>query len=277
MIHLFDTHVHLQDRAFDADRSDVLRRAADAGVASMVVIGERESSSERAVQLASHNRRLWAAVGIHPHNATSLDTGCLERLAEKATHPRVVAIGEIGLDYHYDRSPRNVQRDAFVLQLEVASTLNLPVSIHSRSALEDTLAIVGSWSHKRTQRGIGPLGVMHCFGYDASAAAKFVELGFMISIPGTVTYPRAGIVQEVARTVPFESMVIETDAPVLAPQSHRGRRNEPSYLRETAKRVAALRGVSLEALAEQMTVNAYHLFRLPLDADENAAVESVST
>jgi TatD DNase family protein len=275
MIQLFDTHVHLQDRAFDADRSDVLNRAADTGVASMVVIGEREASSERSVRLASRDDRLWAAVGMHPHHAASLDGGFLERLAVMGTRPRVVAIGEIGLDYHYDRSPRSAQRDAFAQQLDVASTLDLPVSIHSRSALEDTLAIVGAWSHRQKKRGaVGPLGVMHCFGYDATAAAQFAELGFMISIPGTVTYPRADDVQEVARTVPLESLVIETDAPVLAPQSHRGRRNEPAYLRETAERVAVLRDVSYEVLANQTTANAFRLFRLPFDA--KAAVESVS-
>jgi TatD DNase family protein len=277
MIQLFDTHVHLQDRAFDADRSEVLSRAADAGVTSMVVIGEREASSERAVRLASVGGRLWATVGMHPHYAATLDSGFVERLTAMASRPRVVAIGEIGLDYHYDRSPRNAQRDALVQQLDVASVLNLPVSIHSRSALEDTLAIIGSWSRRRRQQGaIDPLGVMHCFGYDAVAAARFMELGFMISIPGTVTYSKADDVRDVARTVPFESLVIETDAPVLAPQSHRGRRNEPSYLRETGERVAVLRGVSLEVLAARTSVNARRLFRLPLDADVEAAVESVS-
>jgi TatD DNase family protein len=214
---------------------------------------------------------------MHPHCSASLDAGFLERLAVLGTHPRVVAIGEIGLDYHYDRSPRRVQRDAFVQQLEVAGALGLPVSIHSRSALEDTLAIVGSWSHTQKKPGaVGPLGVMHCFGYDAAAAEQFVELGFVISIPGTVTYPRADDVQEVARTVPLESLVIETDAPVLAPQSHRGRRNEPAYLRETAERVAILRGVSLETLANHTTANAIRLFRLPLDANAEAALENVS-
>jgi TatD DNase family protein len=277
MIQLFDTHVHLQDRAFNSDREDVLDRATDAGVTSMVVIGESESSSERAVGLATRHERCWSAVGMHPHHATALDSGFIEWLAAMAANPRVVAIGEIGLDYHYDRSPRDVQRDAFALQLGVASTMNLPVSIHSRSALEDTLAIVGSWSRGQRQQGVvGPLGVMHCFGYDTAAATRFVELGLMISIPGTVTYPRADVVQQVARAVPIESLVIETDAPVLAPQAHRGRRNEPSYLRETAERVAVLRGVSIEEIADRTSRNARRLFKLPIDADDGTVVESVS-
>jgi TatD DNase family protein len=277
MIQLFDTHVHLQDRAFDADRRDVLLRAAEAAVAAMVVIGEAETSSEQAVRLAASDHRTWAAVGLHPHNAKRMSTDLIERLSALAGRPRVVAIGEIGLDFHYDRSPRDLQREAFRRQLTLASTLNLPVSIHSRSALDDTLAIVERWSHERRAEGaVDPLGVMHCFGYDMAAAERFVALGFMISIPGTVTYPRADAIRDVGSAVPIDSLVIETDAPVLAPQSHRGRRNEPSYLRETAEHVAALRRMSVEDLAEHTTRNARRLFRIPRDVDAGTVVESVS-
>jgi TatD DNase family protein len=276
MTRLFDTHVHLQDRAFAADRREVLARARGAGVVEMVLIGEAEASSRRGVELASMDEALWAAVGVHPHNAKAVDAGFDGRLQRLAQQPRVVAIGEIGLDYHYDRSPREVQRDVFRRQLAVAATLELPVVIHSREALEDTIAILDEWSDARRRAGAGaPLGVMHCFGYDRAAAERFVALGFMISIPGTVTYPRAEEVRQVARAVPADRLVIETDAPVLAPQEHRGKRNEPAYLRETAEGVAAIRGQSIEQLAEQTSVNARRLFRLPLDADADAGRESV--
>lgn len=263
MLRLFDTHVHLQDRAFARDRDAVLARARHSGVAGMVVVSEGEMSSRRARELALTDEAIWAAVGMHPHNAKEASDDLELRLRELAEQPRVVAIGEIGLDFHYDRSPRDVQRDVLLRQLGVAAACDLPVVIHSRSALAETLEVLEGWSAGRMEEGAKePLGVMHCFGYDVAAARRFVALGFIISIPGTVTYPRADSVREVARWVPDEALVIETDAPVLAPQRHRGKRNEPAYLRETAECVADLRGVSLEGIAELTRANAHRLFRL---------------
>ncbi len=263
MIALFDTHCHLQARSFDADRAEVLARARAAGVAELVVIGESEGSSRAGINLASSDPRIWAAVGLHPHNARTAGPDFDTRLASLARQPRVVAVGEIGLDYHYDRSPRDVQADLFRRQLSVAAGADRPVIIHSREAEADTLAIVEAWSAGRRRTSAGaPLGVMHCFGYGPEAAARFIDLGFMISIPGTVTYPRAEAVQAVARTVPDDWLVVETDAPVLAPQRHRGRRNEPSYLVQTAEAVAVLRRIDLAALAARTRANAYRLFRL---------------
>ena len=218
---------------------------------------------------------MWAAVGLHPHEARTADGGFEDRLSALAAEPRVVAIGEIGLDFHYDRSPRPTQIEVFRRQLAVASACDLPVVIHSRAAEEETFAVLEPWcAERRTAGAGGPLGVMHCFGYDAVVAERFVALGFMISIPGTVTFPRAETVQEAARTVPDEWLVLETDAPVLAPQAHRGRRNEPAYLVETAARVAALREVQPAVLAAQTSANARRLFRLP--AAHSTAAEAVS-
>jgi TatD DNase family protein len=277
MLRLFDTHVHLQDRAFASDRDAVLARARHSDVLEMVVVSESEASSQRAGELALKDEAIWAAVGLHPHNAKDAGDDFELRLRGLAEQPRVVAIGEIGLDFHYDRSRRDVQRDVFIRQLAVAATRDLPVVIHSRSALAETLEVLEGWSKGRIEQGAtAPLGVMHCFGYDVAAAQRFVALGFMISIPGTVTYPRADSVRDVARWVPDEALVIETDAPVLAPQGHRGKRNEPAYLRETAGCVATLRGASLERIAELTRANAHRLFRLAAGSQAGTQTGSVS-
>jgi TatD DNase family protein len=277
MLQLFDTHVHLQDRAFAIDRDAVLARARRSDVVEMVVVGESEASSQRAGELALTDDAIWAAVGVHPHNAKDADGALEVWLQRTVRHPRVVAIGEIGLDFHYDRSPRDVQRDVFLRQLTLAAACDLPVVIHSRSALQDTLDTLETWSKVRLQQGAkAPLGVMHCFGYDVAAAQRLVASGFMISVPGTVTFPRADSVRDVARWVPDQALVIETDAPVLAPQGHRGKRNEPAYLRETAECVAVLRDVSIERLAELTRENARRLFRLPRGSHTGAKTGSVS-
>lgn len=268
---LFDSHVHLQGADFDGDRDAALRRARAAGVAAMVLIGEDEASGIAAIEYAATDSALWAAVGLHPHEARSADAGFDARLTELARRPKVVAIGEIGLDFHYDRSPRPVQADLFRRQLGIAAALGLPVSIHSREALVETLAILTPWAaQRRAAGGGGPCGVMHCYGYDVEAMQRFLALGFMISIPGTVTFPKAEVMRAVARAVPEAALLIETDAPVLAPQSQRGRRNEPAYLVETAVAVAALRGVSLDALSTLTASNARHLFRLPNRGERGA-------
>ena len=276
MIELFDTHVHLQDRSFDADRGDVLARARAAGVAELVTVSEDERSSRGAIALAGSNSHLWATVGVHPHKASTADGEFDRRLATLARRPRVVAIGEIGLDFHYDRSPRPVQIDLFRRQLAVAAACDLPVVIHSRSAEAETLAVLEEWSSEQRRKGARlPLGVMHCFGYDAAGAERFLALGFMISIPGTVTYPRAEAVQAVARMVPDDALLLETDAPVLAPQRRRGKRNEPAYVVETAEAVAALRNVTLEDLAGRTRENARRLFRIGV-GDPPVGVKSVT-
>lgn len=271
----FDTHAHIQGREFDADRTAVLERARAARVREMVIVGEDEASSRAAIELAATDPHLWAAVGQHPHDAALVTSDFIDRMTVLARRPEVVAVGEIGLDYHYDRSPRPVQRRVFVQQLEMARLLDLPVLIHSRAAEADTRRILRAWATHRQDTHDAPLGVMHCFGYDADAAHEFAALGFLISVPGTVTFKRADTIQSVASAVAEDALVLETDAPVLAPQGHRGRRNEPSYLVETAGRVAALRGVSMERLAQRTTANARRLFRLA--APVTAHLERVHT
>jgi TatD DNase family protein len=260
----FDTHCHIQGREFDADRAAVLARARSAGVTAFLLVGEDETSSRAGEALAAREPGVWAAAGLHPHHA-GMATGDLERwLRELAAEPRVVAIGEIGLDYYYDRFPRPVQRSVFERQLAVAAALDLPVSVHSRDAQADTLAMLRSWATARRAAGTQPpFGVMHCYGYGADVVEEFVAAGLMVSIPGTVTFPKADRVRQVAATVPEEWLVLETDAPVLAPQPWRGRRNEPAYLIETAARVAELRGLESATLAAITTANACRAWRLP--------------
>jgi TatD DNase family protein len=179
-----------------------------------------------------------------------------------ATNDRVVAIGEIGLDYYRDLSPRPDQRRVFEAQLEIGDRTSLPVVIHSRDAAEDTYVILNQWLGRSRPRGDGPPGLIHCFGYDAAWAERFLQMGFYISIPGTVTYPKAEAIRAVASSIPETAMTVETDCPYLAPQSRRGRRNEPAYLTETVETIAGLRGVDAEYLALQTAANARRLYRL---------------
>ena len=261
---LVDSHCHLQDAEFEGDREEVLDRARQAGVSAFVVIGTDLESSWRAVDLADSHSDVYAVVGVHPHNAKGLDAhtlGALERLAQS---PKVVAIGEIGLDYHRNLSPPDLQLDAFQQQLEMARRLARPVVIHSREADTETFGVLASheeqalpdWPKDR------PLGVMHCFAGDLMLALRYIQIGFMLSIPGTCTYPKADRLCAVAGGIPLRWMAVETDAPYLAPQSHRGRRNEPAYLVDTVSRIAELRGEDVQKIAERTAIATAWLFGL---------------
>ncbi len=237
---LVDSHCHLQDSQFEADRDEVLDRARQAGVSAFVVIGTDLESSWRAVDLADSHSDVYAAVGVHPHDAKDLDDrtlGALERLADS---PKVVAIGEIGLDYYRKLSPPEVQMDAFHRQLDLARRLSLPVVIHSREADGETYDVIASYEERALPDWPKdrPLGVMHCFAGDLMLALRYIQIGFMVSIPGTCTYPKADRVGAVAGGIPLRWMAVETDAPYLTPQPHRGRRNEPAYLQDTVARIA---------------------------------------
>lgn len=260
-----DSHAHVQARQFAADRAAVLDRAAAAGVREIVCAADDERSSRDAVALAEEHAGIWATVGVHPHEATTADAATLERIAALAGSEKVVAIGEIGLDYFRDRSPRPVQRDAFARQLAMADGLGLPIVVHSRDAAEDSYAILRGW---RQQPGDPAPGVLHCFGYDAVWAERFLELGFLLSVPGTVTYPRAERQQEVARMLPEAAMLVETDCPYLTPQPWRGKRNEPSYLPATVAFVAELRGAPAERIAAVTAANARRIFGLASPAED---------
>ena len=261
---LVDSHCHIQDSQFESDRDEVLDRARQAGVSAFVVIGTDLESSRRAVDLADSHSDVYAAVGVHPHDAKDLDDrtlGALERLADS---PKVVAIGEIGLDYYRNLSPPEAQIDAFQRQLDLARRLSLPVVIHSREADGETYDVIASYEERALPDWPKdrPLGVMHCFAGDLMLALRYIQIGFMISIPGTCTYPKADRVGAVAGGIPLRWMAVETDAPYLPPQPHRGRRNEPAYLPDTVARVAELRGDSVQTVAERTAIATAWLFGL---------------
>ncbi|MFQ5471293.1 MAG: TatD family hydrolase [Dehalococcoidia bacterium] len=261
---LIDSHCHLQDRKFDKDREDVLQRARNAGVTGFVVVGYDIASSKKAVELADDHSDVHAVVGVHPHDAKTLtpkDIDTLDRLADSA---KVVAIGEIGLDLYRNLSPREEQERAFREQLDLARSLKLPVVIHSRDADLQTYEILSQyereaivdWPRDR------PLGIMHCFAGDVTLALRYIEIGFVISIPTTVTYPSAGRMREVAAGVPLRWMAVETDAPYLPPQTIRGKRNDPSYVTEAVNCVAEARGVAPEEVADRTALTTAWLFGL---------------
>ncbi len=250
----------------------MLLRAHMAGVGTIICSADDEASSNAAVQLAHREPGVWATVGIHPHEASGADAETFRRLAKLAADSRVVAVGEIGLDYYRDLSPRAVQRKVFGQGLSLATELQLPVVIHSRDAVEDTYAALYEWRGAQTTMGPSRTGVIHCYSYDVPWAERFLELGFHISLPGTVTYPKAEVLRNVAAMVSEEAFLVETDCPYLPPQSWRGKRNEPSYLVETVQRIASIRGVDPLYLAEATASNAIRLFRLEERAESIAGV-----
>jgi len=254
---LFDTHAHLHFPEFADDLEAVLARARAAGVRRMLTIGTDLGSSRAAVALAGREPDVWAAVGIHPHDAAGAAPEALAELERLAGEPRVVAIGETGLDYFRNLSPREAQERALRDQLALARRVRKPVVLHCRDAHEATLAILAD-------ERVGELGgIMHCFSGDVAIARRCLDLGLLISLAGPVTYPNARALPEVARMVPADRLVIETDCPFLPPQPYRGKRNEPAYIAITAERVAALRGEPVDALAARLSDNARALFGIP--------------
>ena len=251
---LIDSHVHLDTPAFDNDRIEVITRAREAGIDLMLEIAGSdiaEGSLDRGLKLAEENDFIYAAIGVHPHEAKIYDETLEKRLIALSDHPKVIGWGEIGLDYHYDFSPRDAQVSVFRRQLELASEREFPVIIHTREAEDDTIAILSD---------AAPRGVMHCFTGSARLAKAALELGLLISFSGVLTFKNAGELREIAATVPLERLLIETDCPYLAPVPHRGKRNEPAFVRETALELARLRSISLDELANATTANFRRLF-----------------
>ncbi|MEA3460062.1 MAG: TatD family hydrolase [Chloroflexota bacterium] len=251
---LIDTHVHLDFPQFEGDREEVIERALAAGVWRIINVGTDLASSRRAVALAEAHPQIYAAVGVHPHDAKTLTDKALTELRELARHPRVVAIGEIGLDFYRDLSPRDIQREALEQQLALAQELGKPVVIHDREAHAEVMEIL--------RRRQGLRGVLHCFSGSLEMAREAIELGFHISVAGPVTFENARRLLEIVRQLPLERLLIETDCPYLAPHPHRGRRNEPAYVRLVAQRIATLKEVPLETVAHTTTDNARALFGL---------------
>ncbi|MHB1004799.1 MAG: TatD family hydrolase [Chloroflexota bacterium] len=260
---IIDTHAHLDDEGY-TDREGVLSRARAAGVARIITVGVDLPTSRAAVALAAAHPDVYAVVGVHPHEATRFDAQVLAALDELARLPKVVAIGEIGLDFYRDLSPRDAQRAAFRAQLELAARLGLPVVIHDRDAHAEVMARLREWA--LAGPGNRERGVLHCFSGDEEMAREAIDLGFYVSLAGPVTFPKATRLQHLATTLPLDRLLVETDCPYLTPEPLRGRRNEPANVRFVAERVAALRGLALAELARATTANAVRLFRLSGDA-----------
>lgn len=251
---LIDTHAHLDSDQFENDLPEVLQRAQRANIDQIITIGCDLSSSQKSCSLAGANQHIYAAVGIHPHEARSATVENLQQLKQLAGRPKVVAIGEIGLDYYRDHAPRDVQRQAFEAQLDLARELSLPVIIHDRDAHDDVLNLL----RQAHAEEIG--GVLHCFSGDASLARACMDMGFFISFAGPVTYPRNEELRAVAKTVPTEHLLVETDCPYLSPQGFRGKRNEPSHVRLTAEKVAEIKGISMADMSRIIRLNCHRLF-----------------
>jgi TatD DNase family protein len=253
---LFDTHAHLHFPEFAADLPAVLERARAAGVQRFVTIGTDVETTRAAIALAAREPGVWASAGVHPHDAAAADEATFVEIERLAGDPRVVAIGEIGLDFFRNLSPPDVQARVFRRLLGLARRVGKPVVVHCRDAHAETLAIL-------EEARAGEMGgVMHCFSGDVAIARRCLDLGLAISLAGPITYPSARALPEVARFVPADRLVIETDCPFLPPQGHRGRRNEPALLASTAARVAELRGEPLATLGPRLTETARRLFRV---------------
>ena len=250
---LIDSHAHIQIDRFDADREAVLERARNADVHAILTIGIDLATSRSAIALAEKYEQVYATVGMHPHDAKALDEQTLHIFHQLADHPKVLALGEMGLDYYRNLSPPAIQKTAFERQLDLAATLNLPIVIHNREAYHDILPIL------QARRG-SVHGVMHCFSGDVEMMRKSLDIGFYIGVGGPVTYRKSEVLQEVVREIPAECLLVETDCPWLAPQFRRGKRNEPAYVRATAEKIAELRGVSLAEIGEITTRNFETLF-----------------
>jgi TatD DNase family protein len=259
---LLDSHTHIDMREFDADREGVLQRAREAGVTAVIDIGIDIASSEAAIALAEKHSDVFATVGIHPHDASKVTDAAIARLEALAKHPKVVAVGETGLDFYRNRSSKESQVEAFKRQLELASKAGLPVVIHSRNANDEVFEILREWV-AGMKDGRRPVGVLHCFSGDADLGKKYIDMGFLIAFDGPVTYPKSSAAG-VAKEIPLDKMLIETDCPFLTPQAHRGKRNEPSYVSYVASKIAEVKGVTGESVAEVTSANAIRLFRLPI-------------
>ena len=249
---LIDSHCHLDSQEFDADRDEVMERALAAGVQHMVVIGTGNGPPdlEAGIRMADKYPACFATVGIHPNDVAKAKRGDFERMAGLLAHPKVLAIGEIGLDYHYDFATPEAQKFAFVEQMSIAASARKPIVIHTREAWDDTVALLEKhWA----PHGIG--GIMHCFSGGPAEARRALELGFYLSFGGILTFPKATAVHEAAKAAPADRILLETDAPYLAPAPKRGKRNEPALMVHTAQRLADLRGESVESISQATSDN----------------------
>ena len=260
-----DSHAHLDGRQFDSDREAVIARARAAGIRAMVAVGNGDgpATADCGLRLAEKHDFMYATLGVHPHEAKLATDADFKRMAEWAKHPKIIAWGEIGLDYFYDHSPRAVQKSVFSKQMELAKAAKLPIVIHCRpsntseDAWDDCLGMIrDQWA----ANGLG--GILHCFTGNWEQAKRALDMGFVISFAGNVTFPKAQTIRDAARHVPLDRMLIETDSPYLAPVPHRGKRNEPAFVVETARQLGELRGLTAEEVGVQTTENFLRFFSL---------------
>lgn len=251
---LFDTHTHLNIEQFQEDRDEVIQRALDAGVSQMVVVGFNEETIDGAMALAEAHDFIYAAVGWHPVDAVDATEADFRRIEALADHPKVVALGEMGLDYHWDKSPKDVQKHVFRKQIALAKRLRMPIIIHNREATDDVITVL----KEEDAADVG--GIMHCFGAGPEEAKQCLRMNFYISIGGPVTFKNATLPKEVAMDVPLDRLLVETDCPFLSPHPYRGKRNEPARVKLVAEQIADLRGMDPERLAEITSDNARRLF-----------------
>lgn len=250
----FDTHAHLNDERFDDDREKLILSLNENGVSNTCEIGFDMPSSRAAADLADKYDFIYAAVGIHPHDADTADDGCYTELEKLLGRKKVVALGEIGLDYYYDNSERDIQREVFANQLELAKKIGCPVTIHTRDAMGDTIDILRSHG--------GGNGIIHCFSGSKESAKILLDMGYYISFAGPVTFKNANSILDVVRYVPTDRVLIETDSPYLAPVPHRGKRNCPIYVSEVAAKIAELKDMSIDEVAEITRKNAFDVYRI---------------
>jgi len=269
-----DSHAHLDGKQFDSDREQVIARAREAGVQAIVAIGNGDGPEEVdcGIHLAEKYDFIYATLGIHPHEARLADDAAYQNMERLARHPKVIAWGEIGLDYFYDHSPRDVQKEVFTRQMELAAAARLPIVIHCRpsegsdNAWEDCLGLMREhWAAK------GLRGILHCFTGNWLQAKSALDMGFMISFAGNVTFPKAQQIRHAALEVPLERMLIETDSPYLAPVPHRGQRNEPAFVKETARKLGELRRLTPEEIGRQTALNFYNFFKLTETAESKVS------
>ena len=255
-IELFDSHAHYEDNRFEEDAEEVIVQAYEKGVKYILNAGSDIDTSKKSIELAEKFDYVYAAVGVHPHEAGKLKDDDETEIRELCKHPKVVAIGEIGLDYYYDHSPRDLQRYWFSKQLKLAKELNLPVIIHDRDAHEDVLNIV------KQEAPFEAYGVFHCFSGSWEMAKEVLKLGFYISVGGSLTFKNARKTVEVIKNIPLESVLLETDCPYLTPEPFRGRRNDSSYVRLIAEKIAQIKGITLEQVAKSTTDNTKRFFKI---------------
>lgn len=251
---LFDTHVHVNAEQFNEDLEEVIERAQEAGVENMIVVGFDRPTITRAMELVELYEFMFAAVGWHPVDAIDMTEEDLQWIEELCAHPKVVAIGEMGLDYHWDKSPKDIQQEVFRKQIRLAKKVGLPIIIHNREATADIISIL----KEEEASEVG--GIMHCFSGSAETALECIDLNFYISLGGPVTFKNAKKPKEVAAAVPLDRLLIETDCPYLAPHPYRGKRNEPSYVKLVAEQIAEIKQLTVEEVSQATTNNAKKLF-----------------